>query len=187
MKKYILQSIRLTLVLMILLCIIYPLTIAFAGRFSKGDGSGEKLIKHGKVIGYPLLGQSFKQPQYFWGRPSAVNYNAAGSGGSNKGPSNPDYLNEVAKRIDTLMKYHPGLKCSEIPADLITASGSGLDPDISVQAAIIQVKRIALNRKLTEDQVTKLLENYTQKPLLGLFGPSRINVLMLNNALDEIK
>lgn len=187
MKKYILQSIRLTLVLMILLCVIYPLTIAFAGRFSKGEGSGEKLIKQGKVIGYALLGQSFKQPQYFWGRPSAVGYNAAGSGGSNKGPSNPDYLNEVAKRIDTLMKYHPGLRRSEIPADLITASGSGLDPDISVQAAIIQVKRIALNRKLTDSQVTKLLEDYTQKPLLGLFGPSRINVLMLNNALDEIK
>lgn len=188
MKKYILQSIRLTLVLMVLLCVIYPLAVAFAGKFSKGEGGGEKVIKNGKVVGYTLLGQSFTKLEYFWGRPSAVGYNAAGSGGSNKGPSNHDYLKEVAGRIDTLLKYHPYLKRSDIPADLVTASGSGLDPDISLQAATIQIKRVAAYRKLDESQVTELVEKNTQKPLFGLFGPSsKVNVLSLNNALDDLK
>src|SRR6201991_85911 len=140
MKKYILQSIRLTLVLMVLLCVIYPLAVAFTGKFSKGEGSGEKVIKNGKVVGYALLGQSFTKPEYFWGRPSAVSYNAAGSAGSNKGPSNPDYLKDVKSRMDTLLKYHPYLKPSDIPAEMVTASGSGLDPDISPEAAKIQIK-----------------------------------------------
>src|SRR5690606_36702148 len=95
MKKYIIQSVRLALALMALLCILYPLTIAFAGKFSKGNGSGERISKNGKVVGYALIGQSLSHPEYFWGRPSAVGYNAAGSVGSNKGPSNPDYLKIV--------------------------------------------------------------------------------------------
>ena len=184
MKKYILQSIRLTLVLMILLCVIYPLAIAFAGKFSKGEGGGEKITRDGKVVGYALIGQSFTNPEYFWGRPSAAGYNAAGSAGSNKGPSNPDYLKDVASRIDTLLKYHPGLNRSDIPADLVTASGSGLDPNISVEAANIQVKRVATYRKLDEKQVRGLVEQHTQKPLLGLFGPASVNVLKLNLALE---
>lgn len=187
MKKYILQSIRLTLVLMVLLCVIYPLAIAFAGKFSKGEGSGEKVTRDGKVVGYALIGQSFTNPEYFWGRPSAVGYNAAGSAGSNKGPSNPDYLKDVASRIDTLLKYHPGLNRADIPADLVTASGSGLDPDISVEGANIQVQRVAEYRKLDEKQVRDLVEQHTQKPLLGLFGPTSINLLKLNLALDNIK
>src|SRR5690606_41384476 len=117
MKKYIIQSLRLTGVLMVLLCVIYPLTIAFAGKFSPGSGSGEKITKDGKVVGYALIGQSFTNPEYFWGRPSAVGHNAAGSAGSNKGPSNPDYLQQVSDRIDTLLKYHPSLKRTEILAD----------------------------------------------------------------------
>jgi len=185
MKKYILQSIRLTLVLMVLLCVIYPLAIAFVGKLSKGEGSGEKVTRDGKVVGYALIGQSFTNPEYFWGRPSAVGYNAAGSAGSNKGPSNPDYLKDVAGRIDTLLKYHPGLKRSDIPADLVTASGSGLDPNISVEAANIQIQRVAAYRKLDEKQVRKLVEQNTQKPLLGLFGPASINVLQLNLALGS--
>ena len=113
--KYIIQSIRLTLVLLAMLCIVYPISIALAGKFSKGDGGGEKITKNGKVIGYALLGQSFTKPEYFWGRPSAVGYNAAGSAGSNKGPSNPDYLKEVSNRIDTLLKYNPTIKKGEYP------------------------------------------------------------------------
>jgi len=186
MKKYILQSIRLTLVLMLLLCIIYPLILALAGKFSKGEGSGEKVIKNGKTVGYALIGQSFTKPEYFWGRPSAVDYNAAGSGGSNKGPSNSDYLQQVSDRVDTLLKYHPYLKKSEIPSDLVTASGSGLDPDISVNGASIQIKRVASYRKLDEKQVEKLVNENTEKPLLGLFGPGAVNVLKLNVALDKL-
>jgi len=187
MKKYILQSIRLTAVLTVLLCVIYPLIVAVAGGFSKGNGGGEKITKNGKVVGYALLGQSFTQPEYFWGRPSAVGYNAAGSAGSNKGPSNPDYLQQVSDRIDTLLKYNPTIKKADIPADMVTASGSGLDPNISEQGAIIQIKRIAALRKLDEKTVAELVVKNTQGPLLGLFGPTSVNVLKLNLALDELK
>lgn len=187
MKKYIIQSLRLTGVLMVLLCVIYPLTVAFAGGFSKGNGGGEKVMKNGKVVGYALLGQSFTCPEYFCGRPSAVGYNAAGSAGSNKGPSNSDYLKQVSDRIDTLLKYNPGIRKNEIPADLVTASGSGLDPDISVQAARIQVKRIAKLRGLDERALEKLVARHTQGPFLGLFGPASVHVLQLNLALDELQ
>ncbi|WP_131535964.1 K(+)-transporting ATPase subunit C [Pedobacter nototheniae] len=186
MKKYIIQSIRLTLVLIVLLCIIYPISIALAGKLSKGNGGGEKVTKNGKTVGYAALGQSFTKPEYFWGRPSAVAYNAAGSGGSNKGPSNPDYLKEVSSRIDTLLKYNPGLKKSEIPADMVTASGSGLDPNISEQGAAIQIARVAKARKIDEKKVKELVAMNTLKPLLGLFGPSSVNVLKLNLALDNL-
>jgi K+-transporting ATPase ATPase C chain len=186
MKKYIIQSLRLTLVLIVLLCIIYPIGIALAGKLSKGNGGGEKITKHGKTVGYALLGQSFTKPEYFWGRPSAVAYNAAGSAGSNKGPSNPDYLKDVQSRIDTLLKYNPGLKKSDIPADMVTASGSGLDPNISEQAAAIQIARVAKARKIDEKKVKELIAMNTLKPLMGLFGPSSVNVLKLNLALDNL-
>lgn len=183
MKKYLLTSIRLTVVMIVLLGVIYPLIVSFAGRFCKGNGGGEKVIKDGKVVGYALLGQSFTKPQYFWGRPSAAGYNAAGSAGSNKGPSNPDYLKDVASRIDTLLKYHPYAKRADIPADLVTASGSGLDPNISVEGARLQITRVAGYRKLDEKQVADLVEKNTNKTLLG---PSSVNLLQLNLALDEI-
>lgn len=172
---------------MVILCVIYPLLVAFIGKLTKGQGDGETVTLNGKVVGYANIGQKFDKPQYFWSRPSAAAYNAAGSAGSNKGPSNPDYLKDVSKRIDTLLKYHPYLKKSDIPADLVTASGSGLDPDISPEAANIQIKRVAANRHLTETQLTEIVKTHTQQPLLGLFGPSTVNVLKLNVALDELK
>ncbi|MGV8878639.1 MAG: K(+)-transporting ATPase subunit C [Sphingobacteriaceae bacterium] len=187
MKKYIIQSLRLTVVLLVLLCVIYPLFIAFVGGFSKGNGGGEKVMKDGKVVGYAALGQSFTKPEYFWGRPSAVDYNAAGSGGSNKAPSNEAYLAQVADRIDTLLKYNPTLKKADIPADLVTASGSGLDPNISEQSANIQVLRVAAYRKLDENKVKNLVAENTEGSLFGIFGPSKINVLKLNVALDELQ
>lgn len=183
MKTFI-QALRLTLVLTVLLCIIYPLTIAFIGKAAKGKGDGETISVKGKVVGYSAIGQKFDKPQYFWSRPSAVGYNAAGSAGSNKGPSNPDYLKEVNSRIDTLLKYHPYLKRTDIPADMVTASGSGLDPDISPKAAQIQVKRIAQYRKLDEQKVAALVAKQTENPS---FGPAKVNVLKLNVALDELK
>lgn len=182
--KMLIQSIRLTLVLIALLCIIYPVFISFASKLSKGKGDGETISVNGKVVGYALIGQKFDQPKYFWSRPSAVSYNAAGSAGSNKGPSNPDYLKEVSNRIDTILKYNPGVKRSDIPADLVTASGSGLDPDISPDAARIQVKRVAAIRKLDEQKVAALVKSHTEEPM---FGPAKVNVLKLNVALDELK
>lgn len=187
MKKYILPSIKLTAVFTVILCVLYPLFISFAAKLSKGQGSGEKVMLNGKVVGYKLIGQSFTKPQYFWGRPSAVGYNAAGSGGSNKGATNADYLKEVSNRTDSLIKYHPGLQKREIPVDMVTASGSGLDPNISVQSAEIQAKRIAAYRKLPLSKVLKLIETHTEQPLLGLFGPKKVNVLALNVALDDIE
>lgn len=182
--KTLIQSIRLTLVLIVLLCVIYPVIITLAGKLSKGGGDGEKIAVNGKVVGYAAIGQKFDKPQYFWGRPSAVGYNAAGSGGSNKGPGNPDYLKDVKSRIDTLLKYNPGLQKSEIPADLVTASGSGLDPDISPESAKIQIKRVAQIRKLDEAKVASLVNAHIEAPL---FGPKKVNVLKLNVALDELK
>ena len=186
MKKYIIPSIRLTLVLIVLLCIIYPISIAIAGKLAAGNGGGEKIVKNGKTIGYELLGQFFTKPEYFWGRPSAVKYNATGSAGSNKGPSNPDYLKEVQSRIDTLLKYNPGLQKSNIPADMVTASGSGLDPNISEQGAEIQIARVAKARNISQQKVKELVAMNTLKPLFGLFGPSSVNVLKLNLALDNL-
>lgn len=187
MKKYIIPSIRLTLVLIVLLCVAYPLFIAAVGKLSQGKGDGEAVVVNSKVVGYALVGQNFTKPQYFWGRPSAVAYNANGSGGSNKGPTNPDYLKDVEKRIDTLLKYHPYLKRSDIPADIVTASGSGLDPDISPEAAKIQIKRVARYRKLDEQKVADLVNRHIEQPLLGFLGPEKVNVLKLNVALDDMK
>ena len=187
MKKNLLISIKLTAVFIILLAVIYPLFIAAVGKATPGGGNGEKLSVNGKVAGYANVGQKFTDDKYFRGRPSNVDYNAAGSGGSNKGPSNPDYLKTVQERIDSFLVHNPGITKSAIPVELVTASGSGLDPDISPASASIQVKRIAAARNLSADQLHTLIANHTQKPLLGLLGPSKINVLKLNIALDKLK
>lgn len=185
MKTHIIPAIKLTLVLLVLLAVVYPAVVWGVAKLTPDGGNGERITYKGKTY-YKNIGQSFTADDYFWSRPSAVAYNAAGSGGSNKGPSNAEYLVDVKKRIDTLLAHNPGVKTSEIPMDLITASGSGLDPDISVQAAKIQVNRIAALRKLPVSRVLALVEEHTEKPLLGLFGPEKINVLVLNIALDQL-
>lgn len=187
MKKHLVPAIRLTLVMIVLLSVIYPLLIAAAGRFLPGKGDGVKLYANGKPVGYALIGQSFTQDRYFWGRPSAVNYNAAGSGGSNKGPNNTEYLQVVRARLDSFLAHHPGVKASQVPAELITASGSGLDPDISPAAALLQVKRIAKARNLPESKLVALVNSQTNVPVLGLFGPATVHVLQLNLALDQLQ
>ncbi len=187
MKTYLLPSIKITAILIVILAGIYPLAIAGIGKFTPGHGDGETITLKGRVVGYANIGQKFTKDEYFWSRPSAVDYNAAGSGGSNKGPSNPDYLKDVQKRIDDFLKRNPGVKRSDIPAELVTASGSGLDPDLSPAGAKVQVARIAHARNLSVQQVTKLVDDHTEQPLLGLFGPSKVNVLKLNVALDELK
>jgi potassium-transporting ATPase KdpC subunit len=187
MKKYISPSIKLTVLLIILLSVLYPLLIAGVAKLSPGGGRGETVTVNGKVVGYANIGQKFTDDKYFQSRPSAVDYNAAGSAGSNKGPSNPDYLKQVQERIDSFLVHNPGVRKEEIPAELVTASGSGLDPDLSPAAAQIQVKRIAAIRKLDEAKILALVDQQTEKPLLGLFGPAKVNVLKLNIALNELK
>jgi len=180
-------SLKLTFLLLVICAGIFPLFIALAGKLAPGGGKGETISVNGKVVGYANVGQKFTDDKYFWSRPSAVDYNAAGSAGSNKGPSNPDYLKTVQDRIDTFLVHNPGIKKEQIPAELVTASGSGLDPDISPASAYIQVKRVAAVRGLTEEKVKSLVDEHIDKPLLGILGPSKINVLKLNVALDALK
>ena len=184
MKKYLWPSIKLTGALLILCSVIYPLLVAAIGKLTPGKGDGETVTVNGKVVGYALVGQKFTQDKYFWSRPSAVDYNGAGSGGSNKAPSNPDYLKQVQDRIDTFLKHNPGIKKDQIPSDLVTTSGSGLDPDISPEGAYVQVKRIATVRGLDENKVKELVDQHVIK---GIVSPDHINVLKLNVALDQLK
>ena len=118
MKKYILPSLKMTLVLLIICSLLYPLLIAAIGKLTPGKGKGETVMVNGKVVGYANIGQKFDQDKYFWSRPSAAAYNAAGSSGSNKGPTNPDYLKDVQSKIDTFLAHNPGVKKEEIPAEL---------------------------------------------------------------------
>lgn len=184
MKKNLIISLKLTLVMIIICAVLYPLLVAGIGKVTPGSGKGKTVSVNGKVVGYENVGQKFTDDKYFNGRPSAVDYNAAGSGGSNKGPSNPDYLQVVKDRIDTFLIHNPGIKKEEIPADLVTASGSGLDPDISPAAAYVQVKRITAIRGVAEEKVRTLVEQHIEKTILG---PSVVNVLKLNIALDNLK
>jgi len=186
MLKYIMPSVKLTLVMIVLCAVAYPLLIAGISRFAPGQGKGETLSVNGRVVGYANVGQAFTRDDYFQGRPSAVGYNAAGSAGSNKGPSNPDYLKDVQSKIDTFLVHNPGVKKEDIPSELVTYSGGGLDPDISPAGAAVQVKRIAAVRGVSEDKVRQLVDRHTEGPLMGLFGPSRVNVLKLNIALDNL-
>jgi len=187
MKKYILPSVKLTLVFIIICAVIYPILIAAVGTLTPGGGNGERVTENGKVVGYANIGQKFTKDKYFWTRPSAVDYNAAGSAGSNKGPSNPDYLKDVKAKIDTFLVHNPTVKKAEIPAELVTYSGSGLDPDLSPAAAYIQVARVARARGLAQKQVHELVTMHIQRPFMGLFGPAKVNVLQLNLALDALK
>jgi potassium-transporting ATPase KdpC subunit len=186
MKNHIFPAIKLTIVTIIFFSVIYTLVVWSIAQFSPNKGKGEIIEYNGKHF-YANVGQSFTVDSYFWSRPSAVGYNAGGSGGSNKGPSNPEYLAQVQGRIDTFLEHNPEITKAEIPVDLITASGSGLDPDISVQAAKVQVKRISKIRGITEENLNALIVNQTQKPLFGIFGPEKVNVLKLNLALDQLK
>lgn len=184
MKKYVWPSLKLTLVMIVLLAVLYPLFISLVAKAAPGGGGGEKLMVDGKVVGYANVGQKFTEDKYFWGRPSAVDYNAAGSGGSNKGTSNPDYVLTISARIDSFLAHNPTLKKEQIPGELITASGSGLDPHISPESAMVQVDRVAKARNIPVEKIKELVNNQTEKPLLG---PAVVNVLKLNIALDKLK
>ncbi len=176
MKNHLFPAIKLTLLSMVLLTLVYPAFIWAIGLFSINGGKGD----------LENIGQKFTEDRYFWSRPSAVDYNAAGSAGSNKGPSNPDYLALVQSRKDSFLIHNPTVKSNEIPVDIITASGSGLDPNISPQAARIQIARIAQIRKLNEEKLQTLVKEYTEFPTFGFFGIEKINVLKLNTALDKL-
>ena len=186
MKTNIFPAIRLTLFCALFFSGIYTVAILGIAKFTPNNGKGQIITQNGKTY-YSNIGQSFTQDKYFNSRPSAVNYNAAGSAGSNKGPSNPTYLAEVQARIDTFMVHNPSINKADIPSDLVTASGSGLDPNISVEGAKVQIKRIAKVRNISEEKLLELVDKQTEKPLFGLMVTSKINVLKLNLSLENNK
>ena len=186
MKQNILPAIRLTLVCMVFFMGIYSVLILAGAQLAPGKGKGETVTVNGKIVGYALIGEKFDQDKYFWTRPSAVAFNAAGSAGSNKGPTNPDYLKDVQSKIDTFLAHNPDVKKENIPSELLTYSGSGLDPDLSPKGAYVQVARIAKTRKISEDKLNDLVERHIERPLFGIFGPEKVNVLKLNVDLDQL-
>ncbi|SEG25974.1 K(+)-transporting ATPase subunit C [Parabacteroides chinchillae] len=188
MIKNLLKSFKLTLAFCAFFGVFYVFVLwIFAFVFSPNKGNAEVVELNGKVIGAANIGQAFTQDIYFWGRPSRAGdgYDATSSAGSNKGPSNEEYLAEVKVRIDTFLLYHPYLKRDQVPAEMVTASASGLDPDISPKAAFVQAKRVADARGLPEEKVMALITENTEAPLLGLFGMAKVNVLKLNVSLDK--
>jgi K+-transporting ATPase ATPase C chain len=166
---------------------VYPLLVTGIGQLAFPDQAAGSLIhRDGKPVGSSLIGQSFSDPKYVWGRPSATGpmpYNAANSSGSNQGPLNPALTDAVKGRIDALRAADPG-NTAPVPVDLVTASGSGLDPHLSVAGAMFQAARVAKARQLPVAQVQQLIAQHTEGPVLGFLGEPRINVLRVNLALD---
>jgi potassium-transporting ATPase KdpC subunit len=184
MKKYLSPAVRLTIAMLFFCSVIYFTMVALVGRLAPGGGDGVPVKVNEVTVGYELIGQKFTDDKYFMGRPSAVDYNAAGSAGSNKGASNPDYLNMVRERIDTFLIHNPGISSEQIPAELVTASGSGLDPHISPASAYIQVSRVAKERNIDHAIVKALVDQHIEK---NPIGPDVVNVLKLNLAVDALK
>jgi K+-transporting ATPase ATPase C chain len=186
--KHIVTSILAVLVFTVITGLLYPLLVTGIAQVAfPGKSNGSLLKRDGKTVGSELIGQPFSDPKYFWSRPSATSpfpYNAASSVGSNYGPTNPALLDEVQGRIADLKKAD-SLNTLPIPVDLATSSGSGLDPDISIAAALYQVPRVARCRGLSEDRVRVLVDASTVGRTLGILGEPRVNVLNLNLALDE--
>ncbi|BCA56353.1 potassium-transporting ATPase KdpC subunit [Nitrospira sp. KM1] len=189
MKEHVLAAVTMLAVLTILTGLIYPLAVTgLAQLLFPEQANGSLIVRDGRVVGSRLIGQFFDKPEYFWGRPSATApfpYNAAASGGSNLGPTNPALIDAVKARVAALRAADPGNE-SPIPVDLVTASGSGLDPHISPAAALYQVKRVSRARGLDEGTVSALLNRQTEKRQFGLLGERRVNVLELNLALDAL-
>jgi len=194
MLKEIWTQLRLSFLFVVVFTVItgfaYPLIVTLLGQaLFPRQANGSLIVVNGKKVGSELIGQPFDDPKYFWVRPSATTpyaYNAASSGGSNSGPTNPDFINTVKSRIDALKKADPDMADAPVPMDLVTASGSGLDPHISPAGAEYQVARVAKARKLDPQKVRELVAQNTQGRFLGFIGDPGVNVLKLNLALDAL-
>ena len=188
MKNFI-KAFRLTVVMCVFLGVSYVLVLWLFGKaVGPGHGNAAVVTTDGKVVGAANVGQQFADDKYFWGRPSCAGngYDATASCGSNKGPTNNEYLNEVKARIDAFPTHHPYLKRKDVPAEMVTASGSGLDPIITPRSARVQVRRVAAARHIDVQVVENLVEHSIETPLMGAFGPAKVNVLKLNVALDKL-
>jgi K+-transporting ATPase ATPase C chain len=186
MFKEIKQGILFTIVTMMLLGGAYHLTIWAIGQAVFASQAEGSLIRRvdGSIVGSRLIAQKFSRPEYFQPRPSGVDYNAASAGGTNYGPSNPDHLKAVQERLDALTKQE-GVAANQIPSEMVTTSGGGMDPHIPPPAAELQVARIAASRKVDAARVRELVAAHSKAPTFGLLGRARVNVLELNLALDE--
>ena len=183
MNSHIFPAIKLSLLCLVLFSIIYPLSVWAVAQMAPNRGRGEIVNSKERTVGFAKIGQSFTADHYFNSRPSAVSYNASNSGSSNKGNTNIDYLKDVQTRIDTFMVHNPSIAKSQIPSELVTASASGLDPDLSLQGAMVQIPRIAKIRNISSQKLIDLVNKNIQKRLVG---PSTINILELNMALDNL-
>ena len=189
-----LRHLRPTIVSLILFTIltglVYPLAVtAIAQALFSHRANGSLIVHNGKTVGSALIGQPFEDPRYFWGRLSATApfaYNAAASSGSNLGPTNEALQKIVQSRVEMLRAADPGNE-APIPVDLVTASGSGLDPHISPAAALYQIRRVARTRGLDKDTIRRLVEHHTEDRQFAILGEPRVNVLNLNLALDALK
>lgn len=186
---YIFTIIRLSVVCIVLCGIIYPLASTALAQVLLPSQANGSLLKDsdGKVVGSALIGQSFKDQALFQSRVSSIEYNAGASGSNNYGPSNPDMLQRTKDSIAQWQLDNPGVPVSKLPVDLITNSGSGLDPHISPEAAFVQIPRISKLTGISADQLQALIEGHTEGRDLGLFGEKRVNVLKLNMALRELE
>jgi K+-transporting ATPase ATPase C chain len=185
--KYLRPAVMMTTVLIVLTGIAYPLVVIGIGQLLfSAQANGSLIERNGAVVGSSIIGQGFKSDRYFQGRPSAAGngYDATSSGGSNLGPTNRTLIEAVAQRIKALTEANPATTSAQVPIDLVTASGSGLDPEISPAAAEFQVRRVAKARGMTEEQVRGLIAANKSARWAGIFGEPRVNVLMLNLALD---
>jgi K+-transporting ATPase ATPase C chain len=187
MWTHIRSSLILLVVLTVVTGVIYPLVITGIAQVTfPAQANGSLIYKGGRPVGSALIGQPFDDPKYFWSRPSATSPfpdNAAASSGSNQGPLNPALAQAVQGRVDALRAADPG-STAAVPVDLVTTSGSGLDPHISPAAALYQVPRVARERKLDVETVRTLVERHIEGRTLGILGEPRVNVLALNLALD---
>jgi potassium-transporting ATPase KdpC subunit len=187
MRAHLRPALVLLIAFSVLTGIVYPAVVTGVAQLVfPQQANGSLIVKDGKVVGSSLIGQPFDDPKYFWGRPSATSpfpYNAAASSGSNQGPTNPALHEAVKSRVEALRAADPDNK-APVPVDLVTASGSGLDPHISPAAALYQVGRVAKARKMDEAAVRRLIEQHTEGRQWGFLGEPRVNVLALNLALD---
>ena len=190
MKNLIRPALTLLVLLSATTGIVYPVVVTGIARvLFPEQAAGSLIVKDGHPGGSALIGQNFTSPKYFWGRPSATGpqpYNASASSGSNQGPLNPALADTVKARAETLKAADPG-NTLPVPADLVMASGSGLDPHISPEAAQYQIGRVARERQLNPEQVRQLVEQHTEGRQWGLFGEPRVHVLKLNLALDATR
>lgn len=181
-------ALRASLVFIILCGILYPLVTTGAAQLLMPDQANGSLIKdsEGNVVGSELIGQNFTDPKYFQGRVSSIEYNGAGSGSNNYAPSNPDLMERTKASIEDWKQNNPDVPVGELPIDLITNSGSGLDPHITPQSAEVQIPRISKLTGVSEGELERLVKEHTESRDLGVFGEPRVNVLKLNLALIEL-